>query len=54
LEKRRTEIFDEDYLPKSEAFPKVRELIERIKKDGKKSCWRRAPRKSNWNFSKRQ
>jgi len=36
LEKRRTEIFDNEYLPKSEAFPKVRELIERIKKDGKK------------------
>jgi HAD superfamily hydrolase (TIGR01509 family) len=36
LEKWRTEIFDVDYLPKSEAFPKVRELIERIKKDGKK------------------
>lgn len=36
LEKRRTEIFDDEYLPKSKAFPKVRELVERIKKDGKK------------------
>ena len=36
LEERRTEIFDNEYLPKSEAFPKVRELVERIKKDGKR------------------
>jgi HAD superfamily hydrolase (TIGR01509 family) len=34
LEKRRTEIFDEEYLPKTKPFPKVRELCERIKKDG--------------------
>jgi HAD superfamily hydrolase (TIGR01549 family) len=36
LEKRRTEIFDNEYLPKTTPFPKVRELFERIKKDGKK------------------
>jgi HAD superfamily hydrolase (TIGR01509 family) len=36
LEKRRTEIFDNEYLPKTKPFPKVRELCERIKKDGKK------------------
>jgi HAD superfamily hydrolase (TIGR01549 family) len=36
LEKRRTEIFDNEYLPKTKPFPKVRELVERIKKDGKK------------------
>lgn len=36
LEKRRTEIFDNEYLPNSKAFPMVRELVERIKKDGKK------------------
>lgn len=34
LEKRRTEIFDNEYLPKTKPFPKVRELVERIKKDG--------------------
>jgi HAD superfamily hydrolase (TIGR01509 family) len=36
LEERRTEIFDEEYLPKTKPFTKVRELLERIKKDGKK------------------
>src|SRR4028119_302835 len=36
LEKRRTEIFDNEYLPKTKPFPKVRELVERVKKDGKK------------------
>jgi beta-phosphoglucomutase-like phosphatase (HAD superfamily) len=36
LEKRRTELFDEEYLPKTKPFPKVRELCERIKKDGVK------------------
>ncbi len=36
LEKRRTEIFDNEYLPETKPFPKVRELVERIKKDGKK------------------
>lgn len=36
LEKRRTEIFDNESLPKARPFPKVRELVERIKKDGKK------------------
>ncbi len=36
LEKRSTEIFDNEYLPKTKPFPKVRELVERIKKDGKK------------------
>ena len=34
LEKRRTEIFDNEYLPKTKPFPKVRELVKRIKKDG--------------------
>ena len=36
LEKRRTEIFDNEYLPKTKPFPKVRELCERIGKDGVK------------------
>jgi HAD superfamily hydrolase (TIGR01549 family) len=36
LEKRRTEIFDTEYLPKTKPFPKVRELCERIKADGLK------------------
>lgn len=36
IEKRHGEIFDKEYLPKSKSFPKVRELFERIKKDGKK------------------
>ena len=36
LEKRRGEIFKQDYLPKSKAFPQVRELVERIQRDGKR------------------
>ena len=36
LEKRRGEIFKEEYLPKTNAFPQVRELVERIQQDGKR------------------
>jgi HAD superfamily hydrolase (TIGR01549 family) len=36
LEMRRGEIFKGEYLPKTKAFPKVRELVERIKEDGKR------------------
>ena len=36
LEKRRGEIFKQEYLPKSKAFPQVRELVERIQRDGKR------------------
>jgi len=36
LEKRRGEIFKQDYLPKTKAFPQVRELVERIQRDGKR------------------
>ena len=36
LEKRRGEIFKKDYLPKANAFPRVRELVERIQRDGKR------------------
>jgi HAD superfamily hydrolase (TIGR01549 family) len=36
LEERRGEIYKADYLNKAEAFPKVRELFERIRADGKK------------------
>ena len=36
LEKYRGEIFKREYLPSLQAFPKVRELFERIKNDGKK------------------
>jgi HAD superfamily hydrolase (TIGR01549 family) len=35
LEKRRGEIFKQGYLPKTVAFPQVRELVERIQRDGK-------------------
>ena len=35
LEKRRTELFTRDYLPRVRPFPKVRELFERIKADGR-------------------
>lgn len=35
LEKRRGEIYQADYMPKAKPFPKVRELFERIKSDGK-------------------
>ena len=34
LEKRRGEIFKQEYLPKTNAFPQVRELVERIQRDG--------------------
>jgi HAD superfamily hydrolase (TIGR01549 family) len=34
LEKRRGEIYKSEYLPKAAAFPKVRELFERVLKDG--------------------
>jgi HAD superfamily hydrolase (TIGR01549 family) len=36
LEKYRGELFRREYLPSLKAFPKVRELFERIKNDGKK------------------
>jgi HAD superfamily hydrolase (TIGR01549 family) len=36
LEKRRGEIFKQDYLPKTTAFPQVRELVQRIQRDGKR------------------
>ncbi|HEU4507461.1 MAG TPA: HAD family hydrolase [Pyrinomonadaceae bacterium] len=36
IEKRRGEIFKQDYLPKTKAFPQVRELVERIQRDGKR------------------
>ena len=36
LEKRRGEIFKQDYLPKTKAFPQVRELVEHIQRDGKR------------------
>jgi HAD superfamily hydrolase (TIGR01509 family) len=36
LDEYRSEIFRKDYLPKVKPFPKVRELFERIKKDGKR------------------
>lgn len=36
LEKRRGEIFKQDYLPRTRAFPQVRELFERIQRDGKR------------------
>jgi HAD superfamily hydrolase (TIGR01509 family) len=36
LEKRRGEIYKSDYLKTAKPFPKVRELFERIKADGKK------------------
>ncbi len=36
IEKRRGEIFESEYMPKVKPFPKVRELAERIKQDGKK------------------
>ena len=36
IEKRRGELFKQDYLPKVNAFPKVRELVERIHRDGKR------------------
>jgi HAD superfamily hydrolase (TIGR01549 family) len=36
LENYRSELFKREYLPKAKAFPRVRELFERIKQDGKK------------------
>lgn len=36
LERYRSELFKREYLPKAKAFPKVRELFERIKQDGRK------------------
>jgi HAD superfamily hydrolase (TIGR01549 family) len=36
LEKRRGEIFKQEYLPKAKAFPRVRDLVERIQRDGKR------------------
>jgi HAD superfamily hydrolase (TIGR01549 family) len=36
LENYRSELFKREYLPKAKAFPRVRELFERIKHDGKK------------------
>jgi len=36
LEKRRGEIFKQEYLPKTKAFPRVRDLVARIQQDGKR------------------
>ena len=36
LEKRRGEMFKDEYLQKTKAFPQVRELVERIQRDGKR------------------
>jgi HAD superfamily hydrolase (TIGR01549 family) len=36
LEEYRSKIFKRDYMPRVRAFPKVRELFERIKRDGKR------------------
>jgi beta-phosphoglucomutase-like phosphatase (HAD superfamily) len=36
LEQYRGELFEREYLPKVKAFPRVRELFERIKQEGKK------------------
>ena len=36
LENYRSELFKQEYLPKVQPFPRVRDLFERIKKDGKK------------------
>ena len=36
IEKRRGEIFKRDYLQKTKAFPRVRDLVERIQQDGKR------------------
>jgi beta-phosphoglucomutase-like phosphatase (HAD superfamily) len=36
LENYHSELFKREYLPKAKAFPRVRELFERIKHDGKK------------------
>jgi HAD superfamily hydrolase (TIGR01549 family) len=36
LEKRRGEIFKQEYLPKTKPFAQVRELVERIQRDGKR------------------
>jgi HAD superfamily hydrolase (TIGR01509 family) len=36
LEKFRSELYKRDYLPRVRAFPRVRELFERIKRDGLK------------------
>jgi HAD superfamily hydrolase (TIGR01509 family) len=36
LEKYRSELFKEEYLPRVRPFPKVRELLSRVKEDGRK------------------
>lgn len=36
VEKRRGEIFKAEYLPKTRAFPRVRDLVARVKKDDKR------------------
>jgi phosphoglycolate phosphatase-like HAD superfamily hydrolase len=36
LENYRSELFEREYLPKAKPFPRVRQLFERIKRDGKK------------------
>ncbi len=36
LESFRSDLFQKDYLPRVQGFPKVRELLERLKADGKK------------------
>lgn len=47
LEEYRSKLFKKEYLPKVKAFPDVRELFEKIRQKGKKSCWLRARRKKS-------
>ena len=52
LEKRRGEIYQEDYMPKAKPFPKVRELFERIKSDGKQIALASSAPKKELEFYK--
>src|SRR3954470_19615335 len=36
MEKRRGDIYKQDYMPRAKPFPEVRELFERIRQDGKR------------------
>lgn len=46
----RSRIFEEEYLPRVRPFPKVRELLERIKRDGKQIVLATSGKKSEAKF----
>jgi HAD superfamily hydrolase (TIGR01549 family) len=54
IERRRGEIFTSEYLPKARPFPQVRELVARIKADGKRVVLASSATKEELTFFKQK